>query len=261
MAKSRRMRDPLAHPDLCVLPQQEVSSNLFQARASQPSGREDPVVDEDLAVVRAVKAGNVAAYRLLVDRHKSRLYAVIRRLVRDPQLAEEIAAETFVKAFTGLKQFRGEARFGTWLVQIGIHTVRDHIRRAEHIREQRILSLDAIRGAGREDLEPEDRNRAADPLAQLEEQEEREMIRRGLERLPESYRELIILKHFEGLPYEEIAAMIGDSVGTLKVRAHRARKLLKEHILSLGWRPREDVSAGRLKNAGRRKEVGHERVD
>ena len=71
---------------------------------------------------------------------------------------------------------------------------------------------------------------------------------------------MIVLKHFEGLAYEEIAAMTGDSVGTLKVRAHRARKLLKEQLLSLGWRADGKASVKRTGN-GRHKEFGHERAD
>ena len=219
------------------------------------------MVDQDSAIVRSVKGGDTEAYRILVDRHKGRLYGVIHRLVGDPQLADELAQESLVRAFTGIQGFREEARFGTWLVQIGIHAVRDYLRRTSHLREQKVLSLDAIRQAGRDDLEPADRRPAADPLVRLGRKEERELMRKALDHLPDSYRELIVLKHFEGWPYEEIAAMSGDSVGTLKVRAHRARKLLKEQLLSLGWRPSEEASLERTDNVGHHKEFGHERVD
>ena len=219
------------------------------------------MVDADSAVVRAVKAGNTEAFRILVDRHKGRLYAVIRRLIGDPDVAEELAQESFVRAFTGMGGFREESRFGTWLTQIGIHAVRDHLRRTKNVRERRILSLDAIREAGRDDLEPSDRRPMADPLDQLGEREEKDLMRRALSQLPGNYRELIILKHFEGWPYEELAAVSGDSVGTLKVRAHRARRMLKEALLSLGWQPREGAATEKADDAGRLKEFGHEQLD
>jgi RNA polymerase sigma-70 factor (ECF subfamily) len=192
-------------------------------------------LNDDSAVVQAVRDGDTEAFRLLVERHQGRLIAVLFRLVGNRDLAEELAHETFVKAFKGLGSFEGRARFGTWLIQIGIHAARDHLRRTRKLRRQGIVSLDALREARATEADPEDPSWAANPMAALRNNETGDMIQTALGTLPADYREVLLLKHLEGWSYEDIAALTGDSIGTLKVRAHRARKLLKAELLALGW--------------------------
>lgn len=191
------------------------------------------MADEDSGVVEAVRSGDTGAFRTLVERHQRRLYAVILRLVGDPGQAEELAQEAFVKAYRSLPDFRGEAAFGTWLVQIGIHAARDRVRTAR--RRRGIVSIEALLEASRHDLEPADRSRAANPAHAVEAAEEREIMRTALADLPPEYREVLVLKHFEDWAYERIAEVTGDSVGTLKVRAFRARQMLRERLTELGW--------------------------
>jgi RNA polymerase sigma-70 factor (ECF subfamily) len=193
------------------------------------------MVDADQAIVAAVKAGDTARFRELVDRHKARVYGVLMSLVGDDRLAEELSQETFVKAFTGLFGFREQATFGTWLIQIAIHNARDHRRRAQRWRGRNVVSLEALREANNEALTPRDMTRAADPTSRLEAREERVLVQRALAQLPHEYREVVVLKHLEGWPFDRIAAITGDSVGTLKVRAHRARRMMKEILMELGW--------------------------
>lgn len=186
--------------------------------------------DVDAPVVRAVLAGDIDSYRVLIERHQGRVLSVLRRALRDEQQAEELAQEAFVKAYLGLKTFRGDARFGTWLLQIALHAARDR-RRSE--RRSRSTSLDQLLESEdgalpRDDLALlVDRSPAADPARVLDRAELTHRIEAGLARLPDEYREVFVLKHVEGLPYEEIATITGDSVGTLKVRAHRARQKLR----------------------------------
>ncbi len=184
--------------------------------------------DDDYAVIEAVRDGDTEAFRTLVDRHKHRLHKVILRLVGDPGEAEELAQEAFVKAYRSLRGFRGEAAFGTWLLQIGIHAVRDRMRSAR--RRRGIVSIEALRESHRQDFEPADRTPASDPGHAVEAAERRELVRAALAGLPPSYREVLVLKHFEGRAYDEIAKVTGDSVGTLKVRAFRARQMLRERL-------------------------------
>jgi len=203
--------------------------------------KEDSVIDRDRAAVAAVKAGDTGAFRELVDRHKGRVYGILLSLVSDEDAAEELAQETFVKAFRGIDGFREDATFGTWVVQIAIHSARDHRRRSARLRDRRVVSLEALREARRHELEPVDERRYADPRSGIEARENVTFVRAALEQLPREYREVLILKHFEDWPYERIAESTGDTVGTLKVRAHRARRMLKELLLELGW----DADAGR----------------
>ena len=193
------------------------------------------MTDEDRAVIQAVKSGDTEAFRFLVERHKGVLYGIIFKMVGNSQVAEELAQDTFVKAFEALGNFRGEAKFGTWLVQIGVHAARDHLRRKKRLRQQRIVSLDELRAAQRDDLEPVDKSPGANPLSWLDEREKQDLLQQALGHLPAEHREVIVLKHFVGWSYERIAELTGDSIGTLKVRAHRARKLLKEQMHNLGW--------------------------
>jgi RNA polymerase sigma-70 factor (ECF subfamily) len=192
------------------------------------------MAEDDLAVVEAVRNGETEEFRVLVDRHKRRLYAVILRLVGDPSLAEELAQETFVRAFRSLPDFRRESSFGTWLVQIGIHAARDRMRSS---RRRSMVSIDAAREGQQAKLELVDRSRAADPGFGIEAEEERRLMRDALASLPPEYREVLVLKHLEGWAYDAIARTTGDSVGTLKVRAFRARQLLRERLTELGWGP------------------------
>jgi RNA polymerase sigma-70 factor (ECF subfamily) len=205
------------------------------------------VFDEDSAVVQAVKAGDTEAFRHLVDRHKGRLFGVIVALVGDAARAEELVQDAFVKAYTGLAGFREDSSFGTWLVQIGIHATRDYIRWAGRQRGHNVISFDELRAGQRAEFEPPDDRRAADPSTGVEDREGGELLRAAMNELPMEYREVVVLRHLEGWSYEEIAELTGDTTGTLKVRAHRARRLLKDSLERLGWnagaaRPRKEWS-------------------
>lgn len=193
------------------------------------------MIDHDQAAVAAVKSGDTEAFRGLVDRHKARVYGILLSLVGDDDLAEELSQETFVKAFTGISNFREESSFGTWLVQIAIHAARDHRRKMRRLRQRRVISLDALKEAKRFDLEPADTRRFADPRSGVESRENVSMVREAMAQLPPEYREVLVLRHFEEWPFERIAAMTGDSTGTLKVRAHRARRMLRDRLAGLGW--------------------------
>jgi RNA polymerase sigma-70 factor (ECF subfamily) len=217
------------------------------------------VIDQDGADVAAVKSGDTEAFRGLVDRHKGRLFSVLLSLVGDADLAEELAQETFVKAYAGLSGFHERSSFGTWLVQIAINGARDHRRRVGRLRNRRVVSLDALREAGRHELEPADTRRSADPRAGIESEEQVSMVREALEELPPEYREVLLLRHFEEWSYDRIADLTGDTVGTLKVRAHRARRLLKERLIKRGWDARSSSLA--VTERGRRLAGGKERND
>lgn len=201
---------------------------------------------EDGAAVEAVRSGDIEAFRTLVERHKRRLFAVILRLVGDPGEAEELAHETFVKAYRSLSDFRGEAAFSTWLVQIGIHAARDRLRGAR--RRRGIISIEALRESRRQDLEPVDRSPASNPARAVEVAEQRELMRAALTGLPPDYREVLVLKHFEGWAYEQIAEATGDTIGTLKVRAFRARQMLRDRLAELGWEESESAGTPRAGN-------------
>lgn len=182
--------------------------------------------DADLAVVHAVQAGDTERFRELVDRHRERIFAVLVRIVADADLARELAQETFVRAFRGLPTFREEARMGTWLVQIAVHLARDHMRAS---RRAPVISLDDIvERAG--EMPFSEQRRSFDPAARVSDRELRDRLDQAITSLPPEYREAFVLKHVEELPYERIAEITGVTVGALKVRVHRARRMLMEQL-------------------------------
>ena len=185
------------------------------------------MIDKDEPILQAVRAGRTEAFADLVTRHKDKIYAMLTRLVRDPDVAEELAQETFVRAWRGLPGFRGQALFGTWLVQIAIHLARDRMR---EVRRNRTVSLDELLEWSADESVLVDTRSRRDPLSELVDRDMLERLDAALRELPPSYREVFVLHHIEDIPYEEIATITGDSIGSLKVRAHRARKLLKEAI-------------------------------
>jgi RNA polymerase sigma-70 factor (ECF subfamily) len=158
------------------------------------------------------------------------------RLSGDRDAAEELAHEAFVKAYRGLGGFRGDAQFGTWVIQIALHLARDRIRQQQR---RTIVSLEELKEQHENASALVETRPSFDPVQALDDKELKDRFETALQELPPSYREVFVLHHLEDVPYEEIAQATGDSVGSLKVRAHRARKLLKESLFP------DDPDAGR----------------
>jgi RNA polymerase sigma-70 factor (ECF subfamily) len=196
-----------------------------------------PLADEDRSTVAAVRRGSTEAFREIVDRHGDFVYSVLRRLVGSPDLADELAQETFVRAYEGLDGFRGESGLRTWLVQIAINLVRDRRRAAR--RSPQVVSLEELRERSRIDAEPRDERASVEPIGRLAQREVSKRLEQELERLPLEYREAFVLKHVEGLRYEEIARITGQSIGCLKVRTHRARVRLRQALADVAQEGRD----------------------
>lgn len=192
---------------------------------------------EDAQIVAAVRAGDTEAFRTLVERHQDKVYGVLRRLTNDPDRAEELAQEAFMRAYQGIQNFRGDSQFGTWLVQIAVYAARDFYKRE---RRAQVISLEEYQETVGAAAEQRETRSGFDPLENLSERELVEQLERAMESLPLAYREVFTLRVVEELDYEEIARITGDSVGSLKVRLHRARTLLKQFMED---RPPEDHCA------------------
>lgn len=187
------------------------------------------IVDRDEITVRAVQNGDTESFGKLVRRHKDQVYGMLMRLTGDVQAAEELAQETFVRAFQGIGKFRGDSRFGTWLVQIAVHLARDRIRERQRL-GRKVVSLDELLAHDADSPVLTEARPQYDPLAEVSERDLMRRFENSLQELPANYREVFLLHHIQGLSYDEIARITGDSVGSLKVRTHRARKLLKEML-------------------------------
>ena len=192
-------------------------------------------MDSDMQVVQRVLAGDTESFRILVDLHRDKLFGVLMRILADPQMAEEVAQDTFVKAYTRLGGFRGESAFSTWLIQIGVHQARDFHRKRQRANGASIISLEELRQRNPDGWETAVDHQGSDPLATLEGQEKWQALENELSGIPTAFREVFTLRHLENMEYEDISRVTGDTIGTLKVRVHRARALLKTRMEARGF--------------------------
>ena len=187
----------------------------------------------DQEVVAQACAGREAAYRELIRRYERPIYSLIYRMVRDRELAEDLAQETFVKALNAIATYRPEFKFSSWIFKIANNAAIDHLRR----RELDTLSLDGSPNAATPDqveatiLQVGDRSE--NPLEELQARELGTAIELAISRLRPEYRSCILLRHVDGRPYEEIAEILGLPLGTVKTYIHRARHELRDALAHL----------------------------
>jgi RNA polymerase sigma-70 factor (ECF subfamily) len=181
----------------------------------------------DQEVVLLARSGREAAYRELVRRYERPVFALLYRMVRDRELAEDLAQETFIKALNAIDSYRPEFKFSSWIFKIANNAAIDHLRR----RELDTLSLDGSPHAET----PEAMQATAlqigarqeSPLDAVEARELGGAIEAAIGRLRPEYRSCILLRHVEGRAYEEIADILDLPLGTVKTYIHRARNELR----------------------------------
>jgi RNA polymerase sigma-70 factor (ECF subfamily) len=162
---------------------------------------------------------------MLVSRHAQCVLSVTTRMLRSPADAEDVAQETFVSAYKALSGFQFDARFSTWLYRIAVNKCTDILR----ARRPGTVSLDAT-GDGAITWEPADHDT---PHRALEQDELAWELDQSIQALPPLYRESFVLRHVEGLGYEEMSAILGVNRDTLKMRVHKARTLLCRSLAHL----------------------------
>ncbi len=205
-----------------------------KTQKAQTAGPSDsPVHDHETRLLSRAREGDAQAWSRLYQEHFDRIFRHIIHLTGDRDLAEDLVQETFAKAIVALPNFRGEARFTTWLGGIAINIVRTHWRRQKSARRTRdgLLTLQQV--APPSDLQPDQ--------ARLR-QAKAEVLYAILAELPETLREVFVLREFEGLRAREVAAQLGISEGNVNVRASRARARVRAELERLGWispQPRE----------------------
>jgi RNA polymerase sigma-70 factor (ECF subfamily) len=182
----------------------------------------DPV--DERAIIARCLAGDRRAYALLVERYKALVHDLVSRMLGDAAEAEDIAQEAFVKAYLTLRDFRGESRFSTWVCRIALNRCKDVLRkqrRAPWLRPRYEDGPDVAEVADDQET----------PAHSAERCEREAALQRALARLPVKYREVVVLRHIEGMELHEIARVLGIAVGAVKVRAFRAREMLRRLLL------------------------------
>jgi RNA polymerase sigma-70 factor (ECF subfamily) len=190
--------------------------------------RLDPDRIDVRLLIRQAQAGDKKAFEELVIIYQDKVYTLSYYLAGNHSDAQDLAQEVFLKAYSSLRSFRLEADLGTWLHRITVNTW-SNMRRGRN----QVLSLDDPLQT--EDGEMErplaDGDPTSDPAVALEEKEVQVMVQHAIRSLPEEYRAVLVLREMEGYTYEEIAGIMGCSLGTVKSRLNRARRALKEKIL------------------------------
>lgn len=187
--------------------------------------------EADALLVDRVKQGDVRAFEMLVVKYQRRIERLIGRMVRDVDLVQDIAQETFIRAYRALPQFRGESAFYTWLYRIAVNTAKKTLG---DLKRDPLVTESARMGRD-EDGEETSRveNELTDgetPEALLASKQIAAAVNSAIEDLSEDLRQAITLREIEGLSYEEIAEVMNCPIGTVRSRIFRAREAIAERL-------------------------------
>ncbi len=179
--------------------------------------------NDDNSLIAACRAGRTEAFGVLVQRYQDRLYPTMLRLTGSADDALDLLQDAFLRAFEKLDRFHGESSFYTWIYRIAVNlALSGRRRRRTTVRFQ---------GAGPGDaIDPADDPATSDPTLPLELAERDDLIQAALNALADDHRAVVVMKEFDGLRYEEIAAVLNVPIGTIRSRLHRARLELRERL-------------------------------
>ena len=198
-----------------------------------PSAPSISSADADLQLVQRTVAGDDKAYELLVVKYQRRIERLIGRMVRDVDLVEDIAQETFIRAYRALHQFRGEAQFYTWLYRIAVNTAKKAL---VDMKRDPTVSEAALRGSEDDDETYRPGNEPTtdeSPDTILAAKEIAAAVNAAMEALPAELRQAVTLREIEGLSYEEIAEVMNCPIGTVRSRIFRAREAISARVKPL----------------------------
>ncbi|EGJ09938.1 RNA polymerase sigma factor RpoE [Rubrivivax benzoatilyticus] len=189
--------------------------------------------DADVLLVERARRGDVRAFEMLVVKYQRRIERLIARMVRDDALVQDIAQETFIRAYRAIAQFRGESAFYTWLYRIAVNTAKKslvELRRDPLVSEGSLASRDDGDETSRVENELSD---GATPESLLASREIASAVNAAIEALSEDLRQAITLREIEGLSYEEIADVMNCPIGTVRSRIFRAREAIATRLRPL----------------------------
>ncbi|MCB1646133.1 MAG: RNA polymerase sigma factor RpoE [Pseudomonadales bacterium] len=189
-----------------------------------------PQNETDRQLVERVQRGDKKAFDLLVLKYQHKIVGLVSRYLRDQDEVLDVTQEAFIKAYRALPGFRGDSAFYTWLYRIAINTAKNYLVS----RSRRPPDTDI-------DVDDSEFNEAATALSEIENPENRmatdqleAVVNKAINELPEELRVAVTLREFEGLSYEEIAAVMDCPVGTVRSRIFRARESIEKKIETLG---------------------------
>jgi RNA polymerase sigma-70 factor, ECF subfamily len=188
---------------------------------TDPRQQQSPEFNEAEAIERA-KYGDAEAFQALYDRHKRRVYSLCLRMTANTAEAEDLAQEAFLQLYRKIATFRGESAFSTWLHRLSVNVVLMHLRK----KGLPVVSLEETTQAGGEEDTPK-KDFGAEDVA-LAGSIDRLQLQKAVESLPPGYRTIFVLHDVEGYEHNEIAGIVGCSIGNSKSQLHKARMKLRD---------------------------------
>lgn len=190
-------------------------------------GERPETLQSENALVRAAQARQPKAIRTIIERYNQRLYRLARAIVRNDADAEEVLQEAYMRAFSGIGSFRGEATLATWLSRITVNEALGRLRR-----KRRKAQFDAeFAGQERARVIPfPSNNPSDDPERSMAQRQILQLVEQASDNLPEVYRVVFVARVIEGLSIEETAKILGLLPATIKTRLHRARALIRQDL-------------------------------
>lgn len=183
----------------------------------------DECEESDSDLVARSREGDLQAFDALVTRHRQRVYAVVLGIVRHEEDAYDVAQEVFIRCWKALPRYKPEAAFTTWLLRIATNAAIDFLRRTQRHPER--LDIETLDRAGFLKLENQ-----RHPAENMEADDLGQRIAHAMDSLSPAHRAVVLLREVEGLSYEEIAAAVGCSLGTVMSRLFHARKILRKKL-------------------------------
>jgi RNA polymerase sigma-70 factor, ECF subfamily len=186
--------------------------------------------DRDAALIREIQDGDLAAFDPLVIKHKDKLFNMVYWFLGDYQEANDCSQEIFIKVFKGIKKFRFESSFSTWLYRIAINTCKNKLKSSAYRWKKRTVPIENPESSKEGNRSYEIQNNAPSPANELEKKEKIMRIQKAVNSLPQEQNRVIVLRDIQGLTYQEIADITGLNLGTVKSRLARARMALKNKL-------------------------------
>ena len=182
----------------------------------------------DLKIIELCQAGNRDAFAHLVEKYKNLVYRLALRMTGNYQDSEDIAQESFLKAYRSLRQYKPSYSFSSWLYKITLNTIHDRMRKQD-LAASFSTQPENFQEIGNP-LYPNSTKLAENPEERQVRQEDKSDLQAAINALPLSHREIIILRHMQNLSYFEIAGILNIPLNSVKVRLHRARAQLKDFM-------------------------------
>jgi RNA polymerase sigma-70 factor (ECF subfamily) len=191
------------------------------------------VREADSLFIEKLRAGDAAAFETLIDRYSGDIYALLYRMTADAEEARDLMQDTFLRALRSVKGFRGDSELKTWLFRIAINESRNRFRWWKRRRRDATISIDAAIGDSERTVSDTIAETSAGPEETALRREREYALKAALLEIPEIYREAVVLCDIEGLSYDETAAALSVSLGTVKSRISRGREELRRRLKDL----------------------------